>query len=219
MSNDSTNVADTPSNEVDTEELARQLNSMTVTESAEAYLIELLEKQDSPGIGVRIFVEKAGTPNAECCMAYCASGEEEEGDQLKELKSFPAWIEGKSIPYLEDAVIDYAKDRMGGQLTFKAPKSKIPNLGPNPTVEERINHVLVAEVNPGLAAHGGFVSLLELVDEGETAVLQFGGGCQGCSAVDMTLKQGVEKVLLEQIPELKRVTDSTDHSNRENAYY
>jgi Fe/S biogenesis protein NfuA len=51
------------------------------------------------------------------------------------------------------------------------------------------------------------------------AVLQFGGGCQGCSAVDMTLKDGVEKTLMDRIPELKGVRDVTDHSQRENAYY
>ena len=53
----------------------------------------------------------------------------------------------------------------------------------------------------------------------ETAVLQFGGGCQGCGMVDLTLKDGVEKTLLEQIEGLKKVQDVTDHSYRENAYY
>lgn len=195
------------------------LESITLTEGAEAYLRELLAGQESPGIGIRIFIEKPGTPYAECCMAYCATGEQEEADVKRDCDGFSAWIEGKSLPYLEDAVIDYSKDRMGGQLTFKAPRSKVPNLGPNASIEERINHVLVAEINPGLASHGGFVSLLELVDEDKTAVLQFGGGCQGCSAVDMTLKQGVERVLLEHIPELEKVIDTTDHTNRENAFY
>ena len=73
-------------------------------------------------------------------------------------------------------------------------------------------------MNTGLAAHGGQVSLVEIVEE-SVAVLQFGGGCQGCSAVDITLKQGVETTLLEQIPELTAIRDETDHSVRENAYY
>lgn len=216
---DSTNAAEQPVPAKPEIDAGALLASLTITEGAEQYLLELLEKQDSPGIGVRIFVEKPGTPHAECCMAYCAKDEQEEDDHLKSCERFPAWIEGKSLPYLEDAVIDYSKDRMGGQLTFKAPKSKVPNLGPNASIEERVNHVLMVEVNPGLASHGGFVSLLELADEGKTAVLQFGGGCQGCSAVDMTLKQGVEKVLLEQVPELAKVVDSTDHSVTENAYF
>lgn len=192
---------------------------ITITEPAVVYLNELLEKQNSPGMGVRVFVEKPGTPYAECCMAYAAAGEEKADDVYQECEGFRAWIDAASIIFLEDAVIDYAKDRLGGQLTFRAPKAKIPRVGENATVEERIYHLLQAEVNPSLAGHGGSVTLVELVDDGTTAVLQFGGGCQGCSAVDTTLKQGVEKTLLENIPELKSVIDTTDHSQRENAYY
>ncbi|MFN3587509.1 MAG: Fe-S biogenesis protein NfuA [Moraxellaceae bacterium] len=198
------------------------LVKITVTPAAQDYLRELLAKQDSPGIGVRIFVEHPGTPKAECCMAYCTQGEEQADDVRIDYEGFPAYVDGKSVSYLEDAVIDYNKDRFGGQLTFKAPKSKVPNLGPNATLEERINYVLFNEINPGLAAHNGNVSLLEVIDDPEqglTAVLKFGGGCQGCSAVDMTLKQGVETTLKAQIPELARVTDQTDHSVRDNAYY
>ncbi len=62
------------------------------------------------------------------------------------------------------------------------------------------------------------MTLVDVVEEG-IAVLRFGGGCQGCGQADYTLKEGIEKTLLERIPELKGVRDVTDHSNRENAYY
>jgi len=195
------------------------MTNLKITEDAEAYLAQLLEKQDKSDMGVRIFVERPGTPHAECCMAYCSASEAAEDDHPITLKQFTAWIEAASLPYLEDAVVDYAKERMGGQLTFRAPKSKVPQLGEGASVEERINHVLYAEINPSLAAHGGVVSLVGLVDEGTTAVLKFGGGCQGCAAVDLTLKQGVEKTLMEQVPEVKAVKDVTDHSVKDNAYY
>ncbi|HEX5277440.1 MAG TPA: Fe-S biogenesis protein NfuA [Fluviicoccus sp.] len=196
--------------------------NITITEAAQGYLRELLAKQNSEGISVRIFVENPGTPRAECCMAYCTVGEEQPDDIRLAMDGFMAFIELKSAPYLEDAVIDYNKDRFGGQLTFKAPKSKVPQIGEGSSLEERINHVLFSEINPGLAAHNGNVSLLEIFTddkEGLTAVLKFGGGCQGCSAVDMTLKQGVETTLKASIPELQRVVDSTDHSNTDNAYF
>jgi Fe/S biogenesis protein NfuA len=61
------------------------------------------------------------------------------------------------------------------------------------------------------------VALVEVVED--EAVLQFGGGCQGCAAVDMTLKQGVEKTLREQVPDLRGIRDATDHTVTENAYY
>ena len=193
-------------------------NLVDITASAQEYLLGLLARQESPGIGVRIFVERPGTPHAECCMAYCLPGEEVEGDVRYEYAGFHAYIEGKSVPYLVDAVIDYKKDAMGGQLTFRAPRSKVPDLKPDATLEEKINYYLYSEINPGLSSHGGNVSLIE-ISEDFIATLEFGGGCQGCSAVDMTLKDGVEKTLMERIPQLRGVRDKTDHTVRENAYY
>ena len=107
---------------------------------------------------------------------------------------------------------------MGGQLTIKAPNAKVPNVSEDSPLEDRINYLLHSQVNPSLASHGGMVSLVEVVEE-SIAVLQFGGGCQGCGMVDMTLKDGVEKTLLEQLPELTAVRDVTDHSITENAYF
>jgi Fe/S biogenesis protein NfuA len=83
---------------------------------------------------------------------------------------------------------------------------------------DRIQYVLASEINPNLASHGGEVSLVEIADE-SVAVLRFGGGCQGCSAVSLTLKQGVETTLRERVPEITAVRDVTDHTNTENAYY
>lgn len=191
---------------------------IAITNDAAEYLRDLLEKQGSPGMGIRIFVERPGTPHAECCMAYCPEGEQEEEDVRYDYEGFHAWIEGKSVKYLEDASIDFKKDSMGGQLTFRAPKSRVPEISPDATLEERINYILYSEINPGLAAHGGNVQLLELTDD-NVAVLEFGGGCQGCSAVDLTLKSGVEKTLKERLPELTAVRDKTDHSVTDNAYF
>ena len=115
-------------------------------------------------------------------------------------------------------MVDYATDRMGGQLTIKAPNAKVPMVNEDSPINERINYYLQTEINPGLASHGGQVSLVDVVDDG-IAVLQFGGGCQGCGQADVTLKEGIERTLLERIPELKGVRDVTDHSQKENAYY
>ncbi|MGQ7958118.1 Fe-S biogenesis protein NfuA [Pseudomonas sp. SP16.1] len=194
------------------------MSTITITQAAEDYLAELLSKQDTPGIGIRVFITQPGTPYAETCIAYCKPGEQKPEDTPIGLASFTAWIDAISEPFLEDAVVDYATDRMGGQLTIKAPNAKVPMVNEDSPLNERINYYLQTEINPGLASHGGQVSLVDVVDEG-IAVLQFGGGCQGCGQADYTLKEGIEKTLLERIPELKGVRDVTDHSNRENAYY
>ncbi|MEH6628220.1 MAG: Fe-S biogenesis protein NfuA [Motiliproteus sp.] len=195
--------------------------SINITDSAQDYLAELLEKQDVEGIAVRIFVTQPGTPYAETCLAYCRPDEIQEGDEVYELTKFRVYLEPNSLPYLEEAIVDYSADRMGGQLTIKAPNAKVPKVSPDSPIEDQINYILYNEVNPGLASHGGEVSLIEVVSEeiGEVAILRFGGGCQGCSAVDLTLKDGVQKTLVEKIPGLAGVKDVTDHTVTDNAYY
>ena len=188
-----------------------------ISQAAQAYLRDLLAKQED-GCGIRIFVSEPGTPNAETCIAYCRPGEEQDDDTPVPYEGFTAWLEDRSEKYLVDAVVDFREDRMGGQLTIKAPNARVPNVDADSPLEDRINYILYNEINPGLAAHGGQVTLVEIVEE-SVAVLQFGGGCQGCAAVDITLKQGVEKSLVERIPELTEVRDVTDHTVTENAYY
>ena len=191
---------------------------VNITEDAQEYLSELLNKQDVEGIAVRIFILDAGTPRAETCISFCRPGEEKSDDEIKSFKDFKAFIELRSIPFLEDAIVDFQKDSMGGQLTIKAPNSRMPKITDDSSLEDRINYVLYNEINPGLAAHGGNVSLEEIFEE-SIAILRFGGGCQGCGMVDVTLKEGVEKTLLGQIPQLTEVRDVTDHSVTENSYY
>lgn len=191
---------------------------LNITESAQQYLADLLEKQETKGMSVRMFVTQPGTRYAETCLAYCRPGEEKADDQIVEMTHLRVFLEKNSLPYLDEAEVDYAKDRMGGQLTIKAPNAKMPKVNQDSPLSDQINYILFTEINPGLAAHGGEVSLEELTEE-SVAVLKFGGGCQGCSAVDMTLKDGVEKTLLERLPQLKGVRDVTDHSVKENAYF
>ena len=188
-----------------------------ISKAAQTYLHELLSNQEE-GCGIRIFVAQPGTPNAETCIAYCRPGEQQDEDRPVQYGDLTAWFEARSEPYLVDAVVDFQEDRMGGQLTIKAPNARVPSVDAHSPLEDRINYVLYNEINPGLAAHGGQVTLVEIVDE-TAAVLQFGGGCQGCAAVDITLKQGVETSLLSQIPELTEIRDVTDHTVTEHAYY
>jgi Fe/S biogenesis protein NfuA len=191
---------------------------ITITEPAQEYLAELLAKQDADGIGIRVFILDPGTPKAETCISFCRPGEEKEDDERQDYPKFHAWVEKRSIPFLEEAVVDYAKDSMGGQLTIKAPNSRLPKIRDDSPIEDRINYILYNEINPSLASHGGVVSLEDLIDD-SIAILKFGGGCQGCGMVDVTLKEGVEKTLLEKVPGLVAVRDVTDHTNRDNAYF
>jgi Fe/S biogenesis protein NfuA len=191
---------------------------ITITESAEKYLAKLLDEKKDTNMAVRVFVSDPGTPKAETCLAFCKIDEQEDQDTLIELKTLKVFVETRSIPFLEDAEINFDTDNFGGQLTIKSPNSRLPNISRDSPLEDKVNYVIYNEINPMLESHGGVVNLVEITDEGD-AVLQFGGGCQGCGMVDVTLKDGIEKTLLEKFSELKSVKDITDHSLTDNAYY
>ena len=194
------------------------MEEMNITPSAQEYLADLLSNQEEDTSGIKIFVSEPGTPRAETCIAYAKDDEDFSDYRIIEEFKFSLYLEEKSIDFLKDAEVDYSPDKFGGTLTIKAPNAKLPQISEDATIEDKINYVLYSEINPGLASHGGEVSLIEVVNE-EIAILQFGGGCQGCGMVDLTLKDGVEKTLLEQVDGLKSVKDVTDHSFRDNAYY
>ena len=82
---------------------------------------------------------------------------------------------------------------------------------------DRVQQVLVEQVNPAIASHGGGAELVSI--DGTIAYLRLYGGCQGCGLAAVTLKQGIERIILESIPELSQVVDVTDHASGENPYY
>ncbi|MAM96293.1 MAG: Fe/S biogenesis protein NfuA [Gammaproteobacteria bacterium] len=190
---------------------------INVTATAEEYLSKLIAKKDFP-CDIRIFVSDPGTPKAETCLAFCKENENQETDLKIKFSKFDLYIEERSVSFLDDAEVNYDKDNFGGQLTIKAPSARVPKIGDDATLEDKVNYVLYDEINPQLASHGGNVHLEEITKD-NMVVLQFGGGCQGCGMVDVTLKEGIEKTLLEKVPEIKGIRDVTDHTNTENAYY
>jgi len=191
---------------------------INITKSAEEYLAKLIDDKNETDLSIRIFISDPGTPKAETCLAYCKPDEAMPDDMILNLDLVSVNIEKRSVPFLKDCEVNFDNDTFGGQLTIKAPNARLPNISPDSSVEDRINYVIYNEINPMLESHGGEVSLIEFNDHGE-AVLQFGGGCQGCGMVDVTLKDGIEKTLVEQIPEVTGVKDTTDHSIDDNAYY
>ena len=189
-----------------------------ITKSAEEYLAKLIADKNETDLSIRIFISDPGTPKAETCLAYCKPDESMPDDMIINLDLISVNLEKRSIPFLKDCEVNYDNDTFGGQLTIKAPNARLPNISPNSPIEDRINYIIYNEINPMLESHGGEVSLVEFNDKKE-AVLQFGGGCQGCGMVDVTLKDGIEKTLIEQIPEIESVKDLTDNSIDDNAYY
>jgi Fe/S biogenesis protein NfuA len=193
-------------------------NPITITENAQSHFSKLLEQQPE-GTNIRVFVVNPGTQNAECGVSYCPPEAVEASDTEFKYEVLSAYVDELSLPFLEDAEIDFVTDKMGSQLTLKAPNAKMRKVSDDASLMERVEYAIQTQVNPQLAGHGGHVSLMKITDDG-IAIVQFGGGCNGCSMVDVTLKDGIEKQLLEQFSgELTAVTDMTEHDRGEHSYY
>ncbi|MEZ8141213.1 Fe-S biogenesis protein NfuA [Enterovibrio norvegicus FF-33] len=194
------------------------MSQINISENAQTHFGKLLEQQPE-GTSIRVFVVNPGTQSAECGVSYCPQDAIEASDTKYEFNGFMAYVDELSLPFLEDAEIDFVTDKMGSQLTLKAPNAKMRKVSDDATLLERVEYVIQTQVNPQLAGHGGHINLIELTDDG-VAVIQFGGGCNGCSMVDVTLKDGIEKQLLEEFSgELTAVRDVTEHAAGEHSYY
>jgi len=190
---------------------------ITISPDAEAHFAGLLADQPE-GTNIRVFVINPGTPSAECGVSYCPEDAVEPNDIEINFDSFNAYIDDKSAPFLEEASIEIQKDQLGSQLTLKAPNAKMRKVDDNAPLMERINYMIQAEINPQLASHGGNIVLTEITEDG-VAVIQFGGGCNGCSMVDVTLKNGIEKQLLDSFAgEITGVKDATEHQHGNHSY-
>ena len=191
---------------------------ITISEQAQQHFAKLLAKQPE-GTNIRVFVVNPGTAQAECGVSYCPPDAVESTDLTLNFDGFDAVVDNESQPFLVDAEIDFVTDQMGSQLTLKAPNAKVRKVSDDASLMERVQYVIDSEINPQLANHGGRVSVMELTNDG-VAVLQFGGGCNGCSQVDLTLKEGIEKELLNRFSgELTGVRDIPEHQRGEHSYY
>ena len=90
-------------------------------------------------------------------------------------------------------------------------------LPPEEIIRTKVQAVLDREINPSIASHGGVIDLLDV--KGNVVYIRMGGGCQGCGAADVTLKQGVEQAIRAQVPEVAEILDTTDHAAGTNPYY
>jgi Fe/S biogenesis protein NfuA len=135
-------------------------------------------------------------------------------DNVVEFEELHFYVDSESLPRLTGSTLDYVDDLAGSG--FKVDNPNKTELASNP-LAVRVQEVLDESVNPGVAEHGGHVSLVGV--EGSRVIVQFGGGCQGCGQAAATLKDGVVGAIRGAIPEVTEVVDTTDHAAGENPYY
>jgi len=182
-----------------------------VTAEARKQILEILSSQEND-TGIRLSITGRGATGFEYEITLLQEKDKEEDDVVVPDQGFLLLLDGKHLDNLEGAKLDFVEQDNG--MGFK-----IDN--PNPlwsdALAQRVQQVLDRDINPGVATHGGHVSLLDVKDN--KAYIRLGGGCQGCGMADVTLKQGIEVAIRNAVPEIAEVLDTTDHGSGSNPYY
>lgn len=192
-----------------------------VTDDARKHILELLAEEDDPDtMGLRIEVVGENGPEYRYDLSFDALDAAETDDSVVEWMGLTVIIPEDSVAKLQGATLDLPSDGRAG-LTLKNPNRPNPmaslDIELTGDVPERINTLLEKAINPSLAQHGGYAELRAW--EEPKAYVKMGGGCQGCAVSSITLRNGIERTLKDQIPEILEVVDVTDHAAGTNPYY
>ena len=133
-------------------------------------------------------------------------------DLIVDLDGLSVALDPITAADLTGSTVDLDAEITGGGLRIDN-----PNEGWQDPLARAVQEVLDRQINPGVGSHGGMVTLVEVRDG--AAYLRFGGGCQGCAAVDVTLKHGVETAIRAAVPQVTAIVDATDHEAGTNPYY
>lgn len=187
---------------------------LTLTESAARMIRHHLEQRE-PGHALRLTVREDGPAAFDYTLQLVPQETATPEDTRLDIEAIVVLVDEDSIPNVRGTTLDYV-DSLEGRSGFSFDNPNLPPLLRDP-VASRVSQLLQEQINPGLAAHGGRARLLDVRDG--RVYLEFGGGCQGCGMVDVTLKRGVEAALKAEIPEIKEVLDTTDHAAGTNPYF
>ncbi len=191
-----------------------------LTPAARSKLLELRDEEpEQDKLGLRLEIVSAPGEEFRYDLSFDVVTKAAFTDEVRNHDGLRVIIPSKDLEHVRGAVLDY--DDQGG-LVLRNPNKAAP-LRPEGLIHDdelsaQIDGLVAAEVNPALAAHGGFVTYVGHDGDG-TAYLTMGGGCHGCAMSKMTMLEGVQTMLVEQIPELHRVLDITDHTTGENPFY
>lgn len=186
---------------------------ITIDETARTKIMGMLAEENKSESALRVRITGRNASGYQHALSLVEPGHEKPDDIAVDAAGIRIVVDPKTAPNIDGASIEFVDDLYGGGFKVNNPNG--PSWS-NP-VEQKIQVLIDSKINPGLAAHGGHLDLLEV--RGEKAFVHFGGGCQGCGMANVTLKQGVEKMILEEVPEVTAVIDSTDHASGENPYY
>ena len=195
-----------------------------LTDTAREKIQSLVDAEVVRDPALRIALAAGDTPRSPLERQYAISLVEREDKEKTEiainLEGIRVLLNLDTSNLLGGATVDWGDDG----FSVETPKPKRPAVparegtpGITGPLADRVQAVLDELVNPRIAAHGGAVELVDVSDD--TIYVRMSGGCQGCSASAATLRQGVERMVKDEVPEVREVVDLTDHEAGANPYY
>jgi len=196
---------------------------MIVTDAARETVLEIRAKEDdADGLGLRVEVTGISGVDYTYDLSLEPVAEAADDDHVHMTDGLAVIIPANSVDSMLGATLDLPSVAGQGGLVIRNPNRPNP-LGDMGQLEltgdaaDKVRVLLAERINPALAAHGGFAELVGVEDD--RAFVTMGGGCQGCAMSAATLREGITKAILEAIPEITEVVDTTDHDQGENPYY
>ncbi len=195
---------------------------LTFTDKAQEVLTTLLDQDSDEEMSLRITSVGSGPMGPRFELALVPAQEKTESDEEIDAGFIKVLVDQSSRAQVEGATVDYVErvNESGFEIRPAAsasPPSAPPQEAPKGEIAEKVRHVLDTQVNPAVASHGGSINLVDV--RGTDIYIEMLGGCQGCAMSRMTLKQGVERMLRQEVPEVGTVHDVTDHRSGDNPYF
>ena len=188
---------------------------LTLPEAAEKKLTELVTQSEKSIKGLRIGARTDAAMQVDYKLAFISGEQVADEDQIASFEGFEVFMDPESAELLTEAKVDYVDGLIGSGFKIECPRKMAAHL--SGSMAEAVHQVIETQINPGVASHGGVVTLADI--KGKTVIVQLGGGCQGCGQADVTLKEGIIRMIKEAVPEVEEVLDTTDHAAGENPYY
>ena len=193
---------------------------LTFTDKARGMVSSFMDTEEDGLQALRIAVE--GSPFAPSYELTLVDAETRaDADVEVDAGVFTVLVDGGSVKRLDGAVVDFVEtiQESGFQITPDpdALKSEMGDDSPSGELAERVSQVLDTEINPAIASHGGEIKLRDV--QGTEIFIEMAGGCQGCAMSRMTLRQGVERMVSQSVPEVTAIHDVTDHASGDNPYF
>jgi len=202
---------------------AAELPVIEVTPAALAEVLGIRDGEDDPDtLGLRIEITGSRGSEYTYDLSFDELDNADEGDHLIDGGGITVIVPDDTVARLRGSVLDLPRTAGQGGLVIRNPNRPDPLAGVElhleGTVAERVEQLLEQAINPGLASHGGYASLVG-VDESNNVYVTMGGGCQGCSASALTLAEGIKRQIKDMVPEVVDVIDATDHAAGENPFF